>query len=218
MSRSAARRPGAARPDPALRSSQLGRLWSQLSTWVLAYLPDRSRRRRPAVRIHTSASVPGLVLRLIVVAIGFGCSAAVAGGPPSWVVIIALLVAIAIAPGTALPGVFVGVIGVLLLFDPAPSPVWLAPLLIAALPLMLQLAAIAGQVSMSAQVEVRVLALPARRYLVIQVFAQLLALVGMISASLGVVLPQLMAAAGAALLALVVVWLPSLGPPRRHDR
>ena len=55
-----------------------------------------------------------------------------------------------------------------------------------------------------------------RRYLAIQLFAQLLALTGGLVEGLGLVMPQLMAIAAVAVLALMVFWLPSLGPSRKR--
>lgn len=202
--------------DPALRSG-LFRLWVQVSTWLLAYLPERSKARRPPVRIHTSAAVPGGVLRLAVVLIGLVCASTVVTGPPGWVVVIGLLVGLYCAPGTLVAGALVIVLGLLMAFDPSPAAAWRTPLLVAAVPLMMQLAAVAGQASWAARIELRVLALALRRYLVIQVVAQLLALAGGIVAGLGYVLPQLMALSAVAVLALVVFWIPSLGPARRRD-
>lgn len=184
-------------------------------TWLLAYLPERSTGRRPPVRIQTSAALSGLVLRTVVVLIGLAATSTLSPGPPGWVVVVGLLIAIWCAPGTMVAGVLVIVLGLLLVFDPESAIPWRTPLLIAALPLLMQLAAIAGQASWTARIELRVLELPLRRYLVIQVFAQLLAVTGTLVAGLGWVLPQLMALAAVALLALVAFWLPTLGPSRR---
>jgi hypothetical protein len=204
------------RRDPALRTG-LGRLWAQASAWVLAYLPERGKFRRPAVRIHTSASVPGLGLRLVVVLLGLICASVTVTGTPGWVVVIALLATICALPGSLVAGVLVMVLGLLMVFDQEPVAPWRTPLLVAAVPLMMQLAAIAGQATWAARIELRVLGLPLRRYLGIQVFAQLLALTGSTIAGLGFVLPQVMALAAVAVLALVVFWVPSLGPARRRD-
>ena len=195
--------------DPASRTG-LSRRWAQLISWVLAYLPGHRGPRLPRVRIHTGPAVPGVVLRAIVVAIGFGCGQLIVSGTPGWVVVIGLLVALFVVPGSLIAGVLVMVLGLLLAFDGDPVGSWRTPLLVAALPLMLQLAAITGQCSSIAWIELRVLALPLRRYLGIQVFAQLLALTGSLVAGLGLVLPQLMALAAVALLALVAFWLPTL--------
>jgi hypothetical protein len=197
--------------------SGLGRLWVQVSTWFLAYLPERSKARRPPVRIHTSAAVPGGALRLVVLLIGLVCASTVVTGPPGWVVVIGLLVGLCCAPGTVVAGALVIVFGLLMVFDPTSGAAWRTPLLVAAVPLMMQLAAVAGQASWAARIELRVLALTLRRYLVVQVFAQLLALAGGIVAGLGYVLPQVMALAAVAVLALVAFWMPTLGPARRRD-
>lgn len=206
-----------ATPATAVWSQRVGRLWRRLSTWVLAYLPERSRARRPPVRIRTESAVPGAALRLAVVSIGLVCAAAVVIGVPGWVVVIGLLIGLFCLPGTMAGGALVIVLGLLLVFDPEPAPVWRTPLLVAGIPLLMQLAAVAGQATLRARIELQVLALPMRRYLVIQVFAQLLALVGAMVAGLGYVLPQVMALAAMVLLALVAFWLPSLGPARRQD-
>lgn len=187
------------------------------STWLRAYLPERSTGRRPPVRLHTGPAVSSLVLRLVVVALGFGCALTVVTGPPGWVVVVALLVVLFGVPGSVLAGVVVIVLALLMVFDTDPAAPWRTPLLVAGLPLMMQLAAVAGQASLSAVIELRVLELPLRRYLALQVFAQVLAFVGAMVAGLGWVLPQLMAVAAVSLLALVVFWLPSLGPVRRES-
>ena len=201
--------------DPATRSG-LGRRWAQISTWFLAYLPEPGKSRRPPVRIHTGTAVPATTLRLAIVLVGLLCALTVVTGTPGWVLVIALLIALACAPGTMIGGALVILLGLLMMFDPT-APVWRTPLLIVLVPLMMQLAAIAAQTSWAGRVELRVLALPMRRYLVIQVFAQLLGLVGAMVAGLGYVLPQLMALAAVAVLVVVAFWLPSLGPARRPD-
>lgn len=185
-------------------------------TWVLAYLPDQSTARRPPVRIRTDTSVPGGVLRLAVVVLGLLCASLVVTGPPGWVAVIILLVIIGIVPGTLVTGVLVMLLGLLMVFDPDPASPWRTPLLVAGVPLLMQLATIAGQASWLTRVELRVLELPLRRYLAIQLFAQLLALTGGLVEGLGLVLPQVMALAGVAVLALLVFWLPSLGPSRQR--
>ena len=214
--------PSTAAPPPpesrvSLSRSRLERLWVRGRSWVLAYLPDRSNAHRPSVRIRTGAAVPGYVLRLTVVGLGLLCASLVVTGPPGWVVVSALLIGIAFAPGTLVTGVLLMVLGLLMVFDTDPAAPWRTPLLVAGLPLMMQLAAIAGQATWLARIELRVLELPLRRYLVIQVFAQLLALTGSLVEGLGFVLPQVMALAGVAFVALLAFWLPSMGPARRRD-
>jgi hypothetical protein len=209
------------RPGPAPRTaatwSRLQRHWVHTRSWVLAYLPDRSNARRPSVRIRTDGAVPGYALRLAVVALGLLCASLVVTGPPGWVVVIALLIAIGCVPGTLVTGVLLMVLGLLMVFDTDPAAPWRTPLLVAGLPLMMQLATIAGQASWLARIELRVLELPLRRYLAIQLFAQLLALTGGLVEGLGLVLPQLMALAAVAVVALLVLWMPSMGPARRRD-
>lgn len=197
--------------------SGLGRMGARVSTWFLAYLPERSKSRRPPVRIHTAPAVPGPVLRLAVALVGLVCASTVVTGPPGWVVVIALLVGLYCLPGTMVGGALVMALGLLMVFDTSTAGAWRTPLLVAAIPLMMQLAAVAGQASWTARIELRVVELALRRYLVVQVFAQLLALAGGVVAGLGYVLPQVMAFGAVALLALVVFWLPSLGPARRRD-
>lgn len=214
--------PSTAPPPPpvsrtSLTRSRLERLWVRTRSWVLAYLPDRSNAHRPTVRIRTDAAVPGWLLRLSVAALGLFCASFVVTGPPGWVVVSALLVGIVCAPGTVVAGVLLMVLGLLMVFDTDPAAPWRTPLLVAGLPLMMQLAAIAGQATWLARIELRVLELPLRRYLVIQLFAQLLALTGSLVEGLGLVLPQVMAVAGLAVVVLLVFWLPSLGPARRRD-
>ncbi len=186
-------------------------------TWVLAYLPDQSTARRPPVRIRTDTAVPGGVLRLAVVGLGLLCASLVVTGPPGWVAVTVLLVIIGLAPGTLVTGVLVMLLGLLMVFDPDPASPWRTPLLVAGVPALMQLATIAGQASWTTRVELRVLELPLRRYLAIQLFAQLLALTGGLVEGLGLVLPQVMAAAAVGVLVLLVFWLPSLGPSRRRS-
>ena len=209
--------PPPAAPPASPTWARLERLWVRTRSWVLAYLPDRSNARRPPVRIRTRPAVPGYVLRLAVVALGLLCASLVVTGPPGWVVVVALLIAIACVPGALVTGVLVMVLGLLMVFDTDPAAPWRMPLLVAGIPLMMQLATIAGQASWLARIELRVLELPLRRYLVIQLFAQLLALTGSLVEGLGLVLPQVMALAGVAVLALLVFWLPSMGPARRRS-
>lgn len=209
--------PPPAAPPASPTWTRLERLWVRTRSWVLAYLPDRSNARRPPVRIRTRPAVPGYVLRLAVVALGLLCASLVVTGPPGWVVVVALLIAIVCVPGALVTGVLVMVLGLLMVFDTDPAAPWRMPLLVAGIPLMMQLATIAGQASWLARIELRVLELPLRRYLVIQLFAQLLALTGSLVEGLGLVLPQVMALAGVAVLALLVFWLPSMGPARRRS-
>jgi hypothetical protein len=201
--------------DPAVRS-RLARRWVRVRTWFLAYLPERSTSRRPRVRIWVASALPNLALRLVVVAIGLICASVVVTGPPGWIVAIALLAAMVAAPGSMVGGVLVMMLGLLMVFDTDPAPGWRTPLLVLGLPLMLQLAAIAGQASWTARIELRVLLLPLRRFLAVQVFAKLLAMAGVLIAGLGLVLPQVMALAAVCVLALVAFWVPSLGPARRR--
>ncbi|GAA3707071.1 hypothetical protein GCM10022204_26230 [Microlunatus aurantiacus] len=214
--------PPAATPPAAARPgwtwARVERTLRRARTWVLAYLPDQSTARRPPVRIRTDTAVPGVVVRLAVVALGLLCASLVVTGPPGWVVVTVLLVIIGIVPGTLVTGVLIMVLGLLMVFDPDPASPWRTPLLVAGVPLLMQLATIAGQASWLTRIELRVLELPLRRYLAIQLFAQLLALTGGLVEGLGLVVPQVMALAAVALLALLVFWLPSLGPSRRrHD-
>lgn len=207
---------GSSTSKPAWRA-RVERLWARASTWLLAYLPERSKYRRPAVHIRTAAAVPATSVRLALALIGLVCSSTVIIGKPGWVIMTCLLAGLFCLPGTFVGGAVVIAISLLAVFDTTPAEVWRTPLLVAGVPLMMQLAAVAGQTTLLARIELRVIGLSLRRYLVIQVFAQLLALVGSMVAGLGYVLPQLMALAAVAVLALVVLWLPSLGPVRRTD-
>jgi len=130
------------------------------------------------------------------------------------VVVVGLLVVLFCVPGSFIGGAVVIALALLAAFDLATPEVWRTPLLVAGVPLMMQLATVAGQASLTARIELQVIKLAMRRYLVIQVFAQLLALVGALVAGLGLVLPQLMALGAVAMLALVVLWLPGMGPSR----
>jgi hypothetical protein len=203
-------------PRPGWTWARAERLLRRARTWVLAYLPDQSTARRPPVRIRTDTAVPGVVLRLAVVALGLFCASLVVTGPPGWVAVGVLLAIIVVAPGTVVTGILIMVLGLLMVFDPDPASPWRTPLLVAGVPLLMQLATIAGQASWPCRIELRVLELPLRRYLAIQLFAQLLALTGGLVEGLGLVMPQLMAIAAVAVLALMVFWLPSLGPSRKR--
>ena len=158
-----------------------------------------------------------MVLRLAVVALGLFCASLVITGPPGWVVVSVLLMIIFVAPGTVVTGILIMVFGLLMVFDPDPASPWRTPLLVAGVPLLMQLATIAGQASWLCRIELRVLELPLRRYLAIQLFAQLLALTGSLVEGLGLVLPQVMALAASPFVALLAFWLPSMGPARRRD-
>jgi hypothetical protein len=166
------------------------------------------------VQIHTQAAVPGYAVRLVAVVVGLVCASTVILGAPGWVVLVGLLIGLFCLPGTFMGGAVVIALALLAAFDLTPAEVWRTPLLVAGVPLMLQLAAVAGQASLTARIELQVIKLAMRRYLAIQVFAQLFALVGALVAGLGLVLPQLMALGAVALLALVLLWLPKMGPSR----
>lgn len=198
------------------RGSRSATIWRRARARTTAYLPAWTRDRRPRTRIHTGPAIPGLAVRLITVVVGLLCAATVTTGQAGWVIIAALLIGLAWAPGSITGSLLVIALALQMVVEPGPPPVWRAPLLVAAVPLLLLLAAIAGQAAWTARVELKVLAQPWRRYLGVQAFAQPLAAAGGLLAGSGLVLPPVMALAGLVLLGVVAFWVPSLGPPRQR--
>jgi hypothetical protein len=197
----------ARRTLPAVRT-----WWADLLRSTPRALPSlRPRRRR--VDIDLGPNLPGWALRLACAAVALGC--VVLAGAGSTLTVIGALLALGLAarPVGAVPMVVLGFVVFVLTTagGSAPRPATFAVL--AGTHLFVQLAAVVGPYGWSVRVELRALLVPARRYLPVQVAAQLVALVGAL-VTLGRVELAWSAPLAAVAVATLVVWLvPRLGTP-----
>jgi hypothetical protein len=148
--------------------------WNRVLSTVLVSRPE-SQRPLPPVRIAMGRSISGGVLHLMVGAVALAGTAVLATEPAQWFFALVAAVVLVARPTSGLPHIYAGVLGVGLAIGPAHT--WAARgfLLILAVHLLVALGSIADDVPWSAQVELRVLATPVRRFVAIQLFAQVLA-------------------------------------------
>ena len=173
-----------------------------------------SQRPLPRVRIALGPRLPGAVLRLVVPLVALGCVSLLQPGTFTSVLAVVGAVLLAVRPSGVAAGCYVVGLGLLLALAPA-DPFSLIPhLLLFGVHLLVQLGAIASVVPWSAVVDARVLVSPARRFLVAQVFAQLLAVLAAALSSTSLTLAALpvLAVAGLTLLAWWLVSLLARGP------
>lgn len=173
-----------------------------------------SERPLPRVRIAVGPRLPGAVLRLVVPLVALGCAALLQPGPLSTVLALVGAAVLAVRPSGVAAGCYVVGLGLLLALSPA-DPFSLTPyVLLFGVHLLVQLGAVASVVPWSAVVDARVLVSPARRFLVAQVFAQLLAVLAAAVTSTSLTLSALpvLAVAGLTLLAWWLVSLLARGP------
>jgi hypothetical protein len=190
----------AGRTLPALRS-----WWHELLRSTPRALPSlRPRRRR--VHVDLGRYLPGWALRLICAAVALGC--VVLAGAGSTLTVIGALLALGLAarPLGAVPMVVLGFVAFVLTTAGGSG---LRPgsfAVLAGTHLFVQLAAVLGPYGWSVRVELRALLAPARRYLPVQLAAQLVALVGALL-TLGRLELAWAAPLAAVAVAALVVWL-----------
>lgn len=142
-----------------------------------------TERPRPRVRIETTRAVPAWALRLLLLAVGAVCVVVIGQSVVSQVILTGALLVVVAMPGGVSAGVFAVMVGLsLLAFDPGTPSAGLpvsadAVVLLAAVHLIAVLGSVLGQVPLRTTVELRALLPTARRYVIIQATAQLLALV-----------------------------------------
>jgi hypothetical protein len=160
-------------------------------------------RPRPPVGLATGRTVPAVALRLVSGAILLIAVAAATPVVSIWVVVGALVVATLLWPKAVWGPVALAPLSVALLFGP-PDPARTALVLFAA-HLAVTIAALLGSLTAAARVEVRVLRRPGIRFLILQVFAQGMALAGAWLVTQSITLGIVTAVAAVAL--AVVVWV-----------
>jgi hypothetical protein len=171
----------------------------------------RPRRRR--VDVDLGLNLPGWTLRLACAAVALGCVVLAGAGNVLTVVGALLALALAIRPVGAVPMVALGFVGFVLTVADGSGPRAGTFAVLAGTHLFIQLAAVLGPYGWFVRVELRALLAPARRYLPVQLAAQLVALVGALL-SLGRVELAWSAPLAAVALAALVVWLvPRIGAP-----
>jgi hypothetical protein len=192
---------------PALRS-----WWGDLWRSTPRALPSlRPRRRR--VDVDLGPSLPGWSLRLSCAAVALGCVVLAGAGHTLTVVGALLALALAARPIGAVPMVALGFVAFVLTAAGGSGPRPGTFAVLAGTHLFIQLAAVLGPYGWFVRVELRALLAPARRYLPVQLAAQLAALVGALL-SLGRVELAWSAPLAAVALAALVVWLaPRIGAP-----
>ncbi len=191
-----------------LRRWRAGR--DRLRGWLAAYAPWLAGRL-PAVRIDTGWWVPGWVLRLLLGALAAACLVPPRPGGFWAVVLSGYVVALMAQPGGVLPASAVAVVAVQLLVAPELTTTLRIALTILGLHAVAQLGVLAGRAGPFARFELRVLALPLPRFLIIQVIAQTLALVGAWLSGRAPEVDALPVLAILGLAAAVLGWLPGLG-------
>lgn len=209
----------AGRGDAGSRSGPLHRLGDRalvvaqrlLRTLRIGRLP--SQRPLPRVRIAMGPRVPGWVLRCSVGLVGLATALLLVGGPLSGFLAVCGAVLMVLRPsGIVCAGYALGLGLLLALAESAPF----APrafMLLFGVHLMVQLGAIASTVPWSSVVDLRVLVSPARRFLIGQAFAQLLALLGAALSSTSVSVPWLPVLVGVGLTLLAWRVMSRLADP-----
>ncbi len=190
---------------------QAGRL---LRTLRIGRAP--SARPLPRVAISMGPWVPALVLRVGVAGVALACLALLTPGTGVWVAgALAALVMVARPSGIAL-SIFVVALGLRLALTTSEPFAWRSFALLFGVHLLVQLGRVVSNVGWSARIDLRVLASPARRFLLLQAFAQVLALGGALLTSASVAVPWLPVLVGVALTLLAWQLLSRLtGPPQR---
>lgn len=135
-----------------------------------------SARPKPWVGVDLGPAIPGWLYRLILGLIGLGCAALVVSSVFQWVLVGLLLVLIMIRPAGMVPAILILIFGITLTVSGSSPYAWQALLLLFGSHLLVVLSASNGDLSPFGRLELRVLIAPLRRFVIIQVAAQLLAL------------------------------------------
>lgn len=173
-----------------------------------------TERPRPRVQIATTRAVPAWALRLALLTVGLVCVVVIGQSVVSAVILSGALLFVVAMPGSVSTAVFAVGIGLsLLAFEPgAVSGAVSGPgvILLAGVHLVAVLGSVLGQVTLRTAVELRALVPTARRYVVIQAAAQVLALVAGWLSERAVVVTALPILAVLALVAGATWMLPRL--------
>lgn len=135
-----------------------------------------SARPKPWVGVDLGPAVSGWLYRLILGLIGLGCAALVVTSVFQWVLIGLLLVLIMIRPSGMVPAILVLLLGIFFTVSGGSPLSWQPLLLLFGSHLLVVLSASIGDLPLTGLFELRVLAAPMRRFVIIQAAAQLLAL------------------------------------------
>jgi hypothetical protein len=161
--------------------------------------------------------VPALVLRVGVAAVALACLALLAPGNRLWVVGALAALAMVLRPSGMILSLFIVALGLRLAFA-SPEPFsWRSFALLFGVHLLVQLGRLASNVGWQTRVDLKVLVSPARSFLLLQAFAQLLALVGALLTAAAVTVPWLPVLAGVALTLLAWRLLPQLTDPAQQQ-
>lgn len=211
-----------------LLASLAARAAGWLAAWLDAYLP-RLRRRRPSVLIRTGPALPGWAVRIALALLGLGLANLVGAGGAPWLLIVVLAVLVVGWPSGFPTVALVIVIALIAAMAAVPPSPLLGAVLVAGLPALVQLGAVAGRAGWTARIEVAALVAPLPRFVLIQAVAQPLALLGgWLAGSLGNWLSAERSAPPASWIVLPIVavlglgvlsfgWLPGLGQARRDE-
>lgn len=160
----------------------------------------------PRVTVKLGPTVPGWALRALFLLVVLGCGLLTSAGVPGLVVLLGLAGVAVVRTGGVLPAVVAVLLAVFALPGSAAPFEARGFVLLAGLHLVMQLGATFGRTRWDARFELRALGVVGRRYLVVQVVSQVLALLAAV-----VTQGQLQAAwfppLAVVALALLVVWL-----------
>jgi hypothetical protein len=187
---------------------QAGRL---LRTLRIGRAP--SMRPLPRVTVAMGRWVPVLVLRVGVAAVALACLALLAPGTAIWVLGSLAAVAIVLRPSGIVVSIFAVALGLRLALTGSEPFAWRSFALLFGVHLLVQLGRLVSNVGWSARVDLGVLVSPARRFLLLQAFAQLVALGGALLTSASVTVPWLPVLVGVALTLLAWLLLSRLTDP-----
>ena len=176
-----------------------------------------SVRPLPRVTIAMGPWVPALALRVGVAAVALACLALSTPGTAIWVVGALAAATVVLRPSGIAVSIFAVALGLRLALTGSEPFAWRSFALLFGVHLMVQLGRLASNVSWAARVDLRVLVSPARRFLLLQAFAQLLALGGALLTSASVTVPWLPVLVGVALTLLAWQLLSRLTDPGQRQ-
>lgn len=134
--------------------------------------------RHPRVTIEVGPSVPAGALRILVAVAAVGCVALVATSTAHWVVAAAVIGAAVVRPAGPAPAILPVGVALLVLTSPSGVSAVRVAALVLGLHLVVELAALVGDVPWSAAVERRVLSRARPRFVAVQAATQVLVVVG----------------------------------------
>lgn len=177
-----------------------------------------SQRPLPRVRIAVGPRVPGVVLRLVVALVAVASASLLVTGPVSTFIAVAGAVLLLVRPSGASCAGYAFALGFALAVSATEPFALRSFLLLFGVHLLVQLGSVAGLAGWTVVLDLRVLVSPLRRFLVIQVLVQLLALGGAALSSTAVTLPWVPVLVGVALTATAWLLLSRLTRPPTTPR